>query len=397
VTQNTTIDAVDFYYLSMPEVLDIGDGSQDLLLVRLQAGPYVGWGECEASPLVSIASLVCPMSHSACKPVRDSVLGQQLNSVEDIRRIGNLVREKSLDLLQADHTLSGIDIAMWDLIGKRLDEPVYKLLGFESAAPKTPYASVLFGDTPAETLEKGRSARAAGYRAAKFGWGPYGIGSVGDDADQVMAAREGIGPDGILLVDAGTVWRDDIDKARPRLAALKDARATWLEEPFVSGALESYYILSHESTPVKLAGGEGAHNIYMARHMIDYAGIGYVQIDAGRIGGITPSHDIALHAARRGVTYVNHTFTSHLALSASLQPFAGLADHEICEYPVEPKSLAVDITVDHMTRDANGQVRLPDRPGLGITPNLEAAKRYLVETEIRVGGKTIYETPELQM
>src|SRR4051812_12836788 len=90
------IEAVDFYYLSMPEVLDIGDGSQDLLLVRLQAGPYVGWGECEASPLVSIASLVCPMSHSACKPVRDSVLGQQLDDVADIARIGNLVRENSL-------------------------------------------------------------------------------------------------------------------------------------------------------------------------------------------------------------------------------------------------------------------------------------------------------------
>src|SRR5687768_2597274 len=96
------IEAVDFYYLSMPEVLDIGDGSQDLLLVRLQAGPYVGWGECEAAPLVSIASLVCPMSHSACKPVSHSVLGQQLETVEDIDRIGNLVRANSMDLLQTD-------------------------------------------------------------------------------------------------------------------------------------------------------------------------------------------------------------------------------------------------------------------------------------------------------
>ncbi len=75
------IDAVDFYYLSMPEVLDIGDGSQDALLVRVQAGEHVGWGECEAAPLVSIASFVCPMSHSACKPVLASVLGQRLDDV----------------------------------------------------------------------------------------------------------------------------------------------------------------------------------------------------------------------------------------------------------------------------------------------------------------------------
>ncbi|HEY8448379.1 MAG TPA: mandelate racemase/muconate lactonizing enzyme family protein [Thermomicrobiales bacterium] len=390
----TRIEAVDFYYCSMPEVLDIGDGSQDLLLVRIQAGEYVGWGECEASPLTSIASFVCPMSHSACKPVRDSVLGQVIESPDDIRRIGDLVRANSLDLLQADHTLSGIDIALWDLLGKRLGEPVYTLLGYERAYPKTPYASVLFGDTPQETLEKAKRAREAGYRAAKFGWGPYGLGSVEADRDQVAAAREGLGPDGILLVDAGTVWKDDVEKGRARLAALKEFGATWLEEPFVSGALEAYATLAQESAPVKLAGGEGSHNVYMAKHMIDYAGIGYVQIDAGRIGGISPSYDVAQYAAQRDVTYVNHTFTTHLALAASIHPYAGLEDHVICEYPVEPKSLAVEVTRDHLERDANGQVSLPDRPGLGIEPDLDAVRRYLVDVEIRVGGKTIYQTPE---
>src|SRR5262245_38820608 len=96
----STIDAVDVFYLSMPAVLDIGDGSQDALLVRVRAGDDVGWGECEASPLTSIASLVCPMSHSACKPVLDSVLSQPLNDVADIARICDLVRRQSLDLLQ---------------------------------------------------------------------------------------------------------------------------------------------------------------------------------------------------------------------------------------------------------------------------------------------------------
>ena len=85
------IESVDFFYLSMPEVLNIGDGSQDALLVRIQAGDTVGWGECEAAPLPSIASLICPMSHSACKPVQASVLGQHLDSVGDITRIGDLV------------------------------------------------------------------------------------------------------------------------------------------------------------------------------------------------------------------------------------------------------------------------------------------------------------------
>ena len=71
------IEAIDFFYLSMPVVEDIGDGSQDALLVRVVADGVIGWGECEASPLTSIAAYVAPMSHGACKPVRDVVLGQE--------------------------------------------------------------------------------------------------------------------------------------------------------------------------------------------------------------------------------------------------------------------------------------------------------------------------------
>lgn len=388
------IESVDFFYLSMPEVLDIGDGSQDALLVRVRAGGYEGWGECEAAPLVSIASWCCPMSHSACKPVRDSVVGQQLDSVADIERIGDRVRENSFDLLQADHTLSGIDIAMWDLLGKKMQMPVWQMLGYDRAYPKTPYASALFGDDAQATLDKGREILSKGFRAVKFGWGPFGKSAVEDDADQLHAAREGIGDEGILLIDAGTIWIDDVDKARTRLETLKDVRATWLEEPFVSGAFRAYAALAKESGEVKLAGGEGCHDVHMACNMIDHAGLGYVQIDTGRIGGITPARKVADYAAAKGVSYVNHTFTSHLALSASLQPYAGLADHAICEYPVEPKPLARDLTTSQLLPDGNGQIRLPEISGLGMEPDPAVVRQYLVDTEFRVRGKVLYRTPE---
>lgn len=389
------IDSVDFFYLAMPEILNVGDGSQDATLVRVTAGGYTGWGECEAAPLPSIAGLVCPMSHSACKPVQASVLGQRLEDTGDIRRIGDLVRAESMDLLQTDHVLSGIDMALWDLLGKRLDAPVYALLGYPTAYPKTPYASMLFGDTPQETLEKGKAARAMGYVAAKFGWGPIGLGSVQDDADHFMAAREGLGDEGVLLIDAGTVWKTDFDAAALRIPSLQAARATWLEEPFVSGALKEYARLAALAGPVKLAGGEGSHNFHMAQHMIDYAGIGYVQVDAGRIGGITIAKDAAEYAQAHGVTYVNHTFTSHLALSASIQPFAGIRADVISEYPVEPKQLALDITLDHIERDADGQIRAPERPGLGLTVNTAGLARYLLDVEIKVSGQVLYRTPAL--
>jgi L-alanine-DL-glutamate epimerase-like enolase superfamily enzyme len=95
------------------------------------------------------------------------------------------------------------------------------------------------------------------------------------------------------------------------------------------------------------------------------------------------------------VTYVNHTFTSHLALSASLQPYAGLADHRICEFPAAPKPLALEFTANHLERNGNGEIAAPDAPGLGIDIALEGIRKYLVNVEIKVAGQTLYATPAL--
>lgn len=389
------IESVDFFYLRMPEVLDIGDGSQDATLVRVRAGGLEGWGECEAAPLPTIAAYICPMSHSACKPVSYGVEGMPLNEPEDIRKIAQKVHAHSFDLLQADHTLSGIDIALWDLLGKKLGEPVYRLLGYKRAYPKIPYASQLFGDTPEQTYEKAMQSQTLGYRAVKFGWGPIGRDRAAVDAAHFRAAREGLGPDAYLMIDIGTVWGEDASVARERLAALREVDAYWLEEPFTNMALGPYNELAKSEPQVRLAAGEGCNNYVQAAAMLDYAGLGFIQIDTGRIGGITPAKRVADAAAAQGITYVNHTFTSHLALSASLQPYAGLEADVICEYPVEPKQLALDITTNKILPDANGKISLPDAPGLGVDVRIEALKKYVVDTEIRVGGALLYQTPTI--
>src|SRR3954454_4642410 len=361
------IESVDFFYLSMPEVLDIGDGSQDALLVRIRAGGFEGWGECEASPLTSITSYVCPMSHSACKPLKYAVEGKNIDSAEDIYRITAAVRENSLDLLQADHTLSGIDIALWDLLGKRLDMPVYKLLGYQQAYPKLSYASQLFGNTPEETFEKGKRTAVQGFRAVKFGWGPFGKQGLEQDIAHLHAAREAIGKDAYLMIDAGTAWVENNSEASQRLPTLEEVNAYWLEEPFVNGALEAYKHLSDATPQVPLAGGEGCNNFVQAQAMINYAGLRFIQIDAGRIGGITTAKKVADAASKSSITYVNHTFTSHLALSASLQPYAGIEKDLISEYPVELKMLAQEIGKEKIVPDNNGYIHVPERAGLGIT------------------------------
>jgi L-alanine-DL-glutamate epimerase-like enolase superfamily enzyme len=101
------------------------------------------------------------------------------------------------------------------------------------------------------------------------------------------------------------------------------------------------------------------------------------------------------YAAARGVTFVNHTFTSHLALSASIQPYAGLDGHRLCEYPFAPKQLALDITKNHFTPDAAGEVAAPDRPGLGVEIDEQTLRPYLQDVEITVKGRSLYRTPVL--
>ena len=383
------IDDVRFHYLSMPEVRNIGDGSQDALLVEVAMDDgTVGFGECEAAPLVSIAAWCCPMSHSACKPLKSTVLGYEINSPDDIRRLSFIVRRNSFDLLQTDHTLSGIDMALWDALGKKTGRPAWSLLGYDRCFTKTAYASQLFGDTPQETFEKARKAREGGFQATKFGWGPFGQHGVKADMEHLEAARSGLGDDRVLMIDAGTIWHEDVAAARQRIDALKRCNALWLEEPFHCGALAEYAELSRDGVP--LAAGEGSHNPSIARQMIDFGKVKYIQIDAGRIGGLSSAYEVAEYARKKGVVYVNHTFTTYLALSASLQPFAGMEESYWCEYPVESTELARTLTTMPILPDENGRIRISEAPGLGMEVDFATVRRFERHVRIDIDNETIW-------
>ena len=268
------------------------------------------------------------------------------------------------------------------------------MLGYSKAYPKLPYASQLFGDSPQETFNKSKKTRETGFRAVKFGWGPFGRKGLRNDIDHLVAAREGMGAEAYLMIDAGTVWVEDEKQAKQRLPALADVNVYWFEEPFINGALDSYKQLSESEPGVALAGGEGCNNFVQAQAMINYAGLGFIQIDAGRIGGISASKRVADLAQHRNITFVNHTFTSHLALSASLQSFAGIEKDMISEYPVELKMLAQEIAKEKIVPDNNGYINVPEKPGLGITVDIQSLQKYLIDVEIKVNGKQIYHTPD---
>lgn len=384
------IESIDFFYAALPVVTEAADGSQDALLVRIEADGVVGWGECEASPLTSIAGFVTPRSHGVCEPVSASVLGEQIDGPEDIERMHAQVRRRSMDLLQAAHVWSGVEVALWDVLGQIRQEPIWAMLGYADSLPKTPYASLLFGATPEDTYAAAVDATRQGFSAMKFGWGGFGSGELAADIAQLEAARAGAGT-ARLMVDAGQIWAGDPEAALARIPALAAAEVTWLEEPFAPDEYWLYSEVAERAPQIALAGGEAAHSPDMARTLIRYGGVSFVQIDTGRIGGILPSKQVADFAASRGVAYVNHTFTSHLALSAALHPFAGASGSGLCEYPGALSPLARAISDVNIETSADMTVRAPEAPGLGVAVDLVAITPYLRTVEIAVDGRSLVE------
>jgi L-alanine-DL-glutamate epimerase-like enolase superfamily enzyme len=386
------ITEVDAFYVAMPDIKPIADGTQDSFLVRLRTDTGLeGWGESDASPLVSLACYCCPLSHSNIVNLRESLLGARLDSVDDLRAIRATALRRALDIQHVHHAFSGADIALWDLLGKRLELPVYQLLdGPEAVArPKRPYASSLFADTPEATRERAAERRALGFDAAKFGWGPMGRGGRGADIALVQAAREGLGPEALLLVDAGWAWGEDVDTARQRAEDFAPFGVGWLEEPLSPEAIEAYGRLTGGGTAVPIAAAESSGRVRDAEDFVVNGGVDFVQIDAGRIGGITPSHEVRRLAEARGRTYVNHTFKSHLSLAAALHVFAAVERFELLEYAVGGSSLATDLVSDPLERRSDGTVTVTDRPGLGVTVNAETVRRYLQPVRITVAGREL--------
>ena len=390
------ITAVDPFYFRMPDITTAADGTQDTLLVRIQTDTGLeGWGECDASPLVSLAVYCCPMSHGNIVNIRTSLIGETLDGPDDVPRLSEKTLRNGLDIQQIQHAYSGAEIALWDVIGQKLNKPVYRLLAEMSGTsdtthPKLPYASVLFGDTPEATHRIAARLREQGYRAAKFGWGPMGQFGEANDIALVRAAREGMGTDAQIMIDAGVVWGSDHETAYQRAEAFSQFSPTWLEEPLAPDAVDAYGALTRRNPSVRIAAGEGSNTYRMAEDIIVHGGIEFVQIDAGRIGGILPSFQVRQLAEQQNIQYVNHTFKSHLSLAAALHVFATNPDFNLLEYPAAGSELSQRLVTEPFHVASDGMVRIKELPGLGVRVDTEAIRPYLASVRIEVGTDAVF-------
>lgn len=383
------IESVDLFYFSLPIIEDKADGSQDSFLVRIRADNGLeGFGESDSSPLVAFACYCCPMSHSNIVNIRQSLLGRTIASPRDIRETYRYARRRALDMAHFPHAYAAADIALWDLLGKKENTPVYRLLGYDRQLPKRAYASYLFQDTPEETRALAAHGRESGFTAAKFGWGPMGRRGEEFDVALVRGAREGLGADAALMVDAGTIWEDDCETVLRRAAAFAEFDVTWLEEPFLPEAVDAYGRAAGRSA-VPLAAGEGCDSVRAAEDLLVNGRVSYLQIDPGRIGGITPAFEALQLAKRHGATFVNHTYKSHVSLAAAMAVFAGESSALWAEFCESGSPLVQRIVAEPLRGDDEGQILLPERAGLGMDVDLASAKEFAHDVSITIDGRTI--------
>jgi len=368
------ITRVEALHLRLPDVNERCDGSQETLIVKVHTDAgIVGIGEADTSSLVAKAIIEAPLSHKICRGLAECVVGQDPFEIDRlIHRMveGSIFFGRQGAVIQA---MSGIEIALWDIVGKATKRPVYQLLGGGFRKKFRAYASILFGDTPAETERIGRELVKQGYRAVKFGWGPMGQ-SESSDIAQVRAARQGVGPDAELMVDAGLCW--DTATAIRRAQQFEPFKLTWLEEPLHPDNLQGYARLSARA-PMRIAAGEEICDIKEFQQMMDVGGIDVVQVDVTRVGGLARSKRIGWDSAERHRLCVNHSYKTGVNIAASLHFVAVLPNTHYFEYCVEQGALRQTLTKQRFPV-IDGEISVPEEPGLGVELDDQVVEKYRV-------------------
>jgi len=363
------ITGVEAIYVRQGEVKVQCDSGQDALIVKVTTDAGItGIGEVDSNPLGAKGIIEGPFSHTTAAGLAGLIIGEDPFETEKIwykMYRGNIYGGRRG---VAIHAMSGIDIALWDIKGKALGLPVWKLLGGGFHQRIRCYASTLFGPTPAATGDIGRRLVDQGFTAVKFGWDPMGQNRETDRA-LVREARRGLGPRADLMIDAGLVW--DAKTALQRANDFAEHDIFWLEEPLRPDDYEGYRKLA-ESTPIRIAAGEEESCRQTFIELMDRGRIDVAQVDLTRCGGFTEAIKIAALAWDRGLPVANHGFTTYINVAAALHWLNAIPNALICEFVTEEETnLRESLTVQKL-RARDGYLDIPQAPGLGIDLDEEA-------------------------
>ena len=264
--------------------------------------------------------------------------------------------------------LSGIDIALWDILGKVRGLPIYQLLGGKCRDTVPVYATALYPEEPSKVAKRARALAEQGFHGVKI--------KVGFDLDQdigiVRAVRQELGKDFTVMTDANQGYSLEIGQKAAE--AFSECGAFWLEEPLFVEDIEGHAQL-REKGKVPIAVGENLHTYYAFENFVARGAVDFLQPDVARAGGITEIRKIAALAAKHSVSVSFHTWGDAVALAASLHlsvalKVCGLMELDYTYNPLRAELLKEPLEVK------NGFMTPPDKPGLGVELDPAALQRF---------------------
>ena len=335
----------------------------------------VGWGECYGPSAVAKAFVDTQLAAQIVgrDPFDVEVIWEHLyNRIKDYGQAGMAIA-----------AISGIDIALWDIVGKACGKPIHKLIGGAFRTEVEAYATGMYfidmDRLTEEAVEEAQEFAAAGFRAMKM---KIGLGNIRTDYERVKAVREAVGPDIRLMVDANHAF--SVPTAIRLGRMLEQLDIDWFEEPISPEDIDGYVAVSR-ALDMAVAGGENGFTRWGFRDAIVRKAMDIVQPDVCAAGGISECKKIATLAITHGVECVPHAWGSVVGVAATLhfiasipdqppsfRPFAPMFEFEQCENPFR------DLLAKDPIVQTKGVVPVPTAPGLGIEIDRSIIDRYTV-------------------
>jgi L-alanine-DL-glutamate epimerase-like enolase superfamily enzyme len=326
-----------------------------------------GWGACYSEKGQAIGAL---------NWLRRFVIGE--NPLE-IERVTEKLHQITFWLGRGGamtHAISAINLALWDIAGKILKQPVSVLLGGGHAKSVPAYGSMLF--VPLETLQKRiQEMKARGFQAIKLGWEPFGRQTLRQDEALIRDARVAAGNEITLLLDMGgsyPFWKLRFKDALERAKMLADYGVYWLEEPLPPDDIEGYARLT-DLSPVKIAHGEVLSRRQSFTPYFERRAMDIVQPDVSKVGGLSEMRRIAWMAEERGIDLVPHGWNTAVGVAADLHLVSTLSSRSFVEFNVG-NALVENLMGSPFQLDAEGSIPVPTGPGLGIEIDRERLKSF---------------------
>jgi L-rhamnonate dehydratase len=355
------------------------DGSYDDVIVRVHTDAgIVGVAEIDSLPQVISGIIEARSSHTGAMGLRECILGEDPLEIERLwARMYHATRYYGRRGCVI-HAISGIDIALWDIKGKAEGKSIADLLGTKRRTRVKAYGTLYpVGETTSALRSNLDRLLNMGLRAIKLAadesWktDPIQTGRL------ICAAREHVGSDIELMVDAGTAWSSAED-GLPLMDVLVDCQVGWLEAPLELDDVEGHARFQGWGVPIGV-GDLGLTTHWEFVDLLDRGKCDIAQPDISMVGGYTEMLKLATVVRQRGKRVVPHGYKTNVLLATNLQFLAQHADDEMCEYSLSESPLRWELTREKLPIGSDGYINVPEAPGLGVSLDPVTLQKYRVE------------------